>query len=70
MGWRWRAATGLVGVLFTRSLEQAERTYMAMLARGYDGTIRLTRTLHWRWADSGFVMAVAAYLVLLRVMMR
>jgi len=64
--WRWRAATGLVGVLFTRSLEQAERTYLAMIARGYDGTIRLLEPLRWRPADSVFVVAVGLYLVALR----
>jgi cobalt/nickel transport system permease protein len=66
LGWRWQAATGLVGTLFNRSLEQAERTYLAMLARGYDGTIRLLRPLRWRGVDTGFVVAVAAYLVFLR----
>ncbi|HOB74023.1 MAG TPA: cobalt ECF transporter T component CbiQ [Phycisphaerae bacterium] len=66
IGWRWRAATGLVGVLFTRSLEQAERTYLAMLARGYDGTIRLLRPLHWQVRDTVFLLAVVAYLVFLR----
>jgi len=66
LGWRWRAATGLVGVLFTRSLEQAERTYLAMVARGYDGTMRLVQPLHWRSADTLFVVGIAGYLVLLR----
>jgi cobalt/nickel transport system permease protein len=64
--WRWRAATGLVGMLFTRSLEQAERTYLAMVARGYDGTIRLLAPLRWRGADTLFVLAVGVYLVVLR----
>jgi len=66
LGWRWRAATGLVGVLFTRSLEQAERTYLAMIARGYDGTMRLMRPLRWRGVDTVFVTGVAGYLMLLR----
>lgn len=66
LGWRWRAATGLVGVLFTRSLEQAERTYLAMLARGYDGTMRLMQPLRWRGADTLCILGVAAYLVVLR----
>ncbi len=66
VGWRWRAATGLVGVLFSRSIEQAERTYLAMIARGYDGSIRLLQPLRWRVADSLFAVAVAAYLFFLR----
>jgi cobalt/nickel transport system permease protein len=70
VGWRWRAATGLVGVLFTRSLEQAERTYLAMMARGYDGVIRLLEPLRWRKGDSVFLAGVGGYLVLLRWVLR
>lgn len=64
--WRWRAASGLVGVLFTRSLEQAERTYLAMLARGYDGTMRLLEPLRWRRLDTAILGVVAVYLLVLR----
>jgi cobalt/nickel transport system permease protein len=36
----WGILTGLVGVLFLRSLERGERVHAAMVARGFDGTIR------------------------------
>jgi cobalt/nickel transport system permease protein len=36
----WGLLTGLIGVLFLRSLERGERVHNAMLARGWDGTIR------------------------------
>ena len=32
--------TGLIGVLFVRAMERGERVHAAMLARGWDGTIR------------------------------
>lgn len=32
--------TGLIGVLFVRGMERAERSHAAMLARGWDGTLR------------------------------
>jgi cobalt/nickel transport system permease protein len=32
--------TGLIGVLFVRAMERGERVHSAMLARGWDGTIR------------------------------
>ncbi len=64
--WRWRSSAGLIGVLFVRTLEQAERTHLAMIARGYDGTIRLTRPLRFQDADWLFLAATAAYLILLR----
>jgi cobalt/nickel transport system permease protein len=38
--WRGRVTGGMAGSLFLRSLERADRIYMAMLARGYDGEIR------------------------------
>ena len=39
--WRARSAGGMAGSLFIRTMDRSERIYMAMLARGYDGTIRL-----------------------------
>ena len=39
---RWRAQVtgGMAGSLFLRSFERGERTYQAMLSRGYDGETR------------------------------
>ena len=39
--WRAKSAGGMAGSLFIRTMDRTERIYMAMLARGYDGTIRL-----------------------------
>ncbi|MFN8563911.1 MAG: energy-coupling factor transporter transmembrane component T [Anaerolineae bacterium] len=39
--WRARSAGGMVGSLFLRSYERSERVYAAMLARGYDGRMRV-----------------------------
>lgn len=36
----WGLLTGLIGVLFLRAFERAERVHAAMLARGWDGTVR------------------------------
>jgi cobalt/nickel transport system permease protein len=36
----WGLLTGLIGVLFDRTLERGERVHAAMTARGWDGTIR------------------------------
>jgi cobalt/nickel transport system permease protein len=41
IAWRARVAGGMVGNLFLRSYERSERVYAAMLARGYDGRMRL-----------------------------
>ena len=36
----WTLLTGLIGMLLVRSFERGERVHAAMLARGWDGTIR------------------------------
>jgi cobalt/nickel transport system permease protein len=36
----WGLLTGLIGVLFLRAFERGERVHAAMLARGWDGTMR------------------------------
>lgn len=40
IAWRARVLGAMVGSLFVRSFERGERVYMAMRARGYDGTLR------------------------------
>lgn len=36
----WGLLTGLIGLLFLRAFERGERVHAAMLARGWDGTLR------------------------------
>ncbi len=38
--WRAKGAGGMAGSLFIRTLDRSERIYLAMLSRGYDGSIR------------------------------
>lgn len=38
--WRARVTGGMAGNLILRSLERADRTYAAMMSRGYDGEVR------------------------------
>ncbi len=46
VGWRAGVLGRMVGTLFLRSYERSERVYVAMAARGYDGTIRTVRAEH------------------------
>ena len=66
VGQRWRSAAALVGVLFTRTLEQAERVHLAMIARGYDGTIRLLKPLQWQSTDAIFLAITTVYVITVR----
>jgi cobalt/nickel transport system permease protein len=44
----WGLLTNLIGVLFVRAFERGERVHAAMLARGWDGTIRSLDAEPWR----------------------
>jgi cobalt/nickel transport system permease protein len=62
------AALGrLVTGLFLRSYERGERVYLAMLARGYAGTMPRFGVLRFGRADALFLIALAAVLVPARV---
>lgn len=39
--WRAQVTGRMVGTLFLRTLERGERIYIAMVARGYDGEVRM-----------------------------
>lgn len=50
--WRAKVTGGMAGSLFLRAIERADRIYVAMLSRGYDGEVRSVpqpplRLLHW-----------------------
>jgi cobalt/nickel transport system permease protein len=62
------AAIGrLVTALFLRSYERGERVYLAMLARGYGGTMPRFAVLAFRRADTIFLAALLLTLIPLRV---
>ena len=62
------AALGrMVTALFLRSYERGERVYVAMLARGYAGTMPRFSVLSFGRADAVFLAALALALVPLRV---
>lgn len=71
IGQRLRSNGGLVGTLFLRGLARSERVYSAMIARGYDGTVRRQRRHSlgrgdW-WGLAGLIsilLAVLAWTVL------
>jgi cobalt/nickel transport system permease protein len=64
-----RAAAGMIATVFLRTLERGERVYLAMLSRGYDGTVPavLGSGLVLRRVDVLFVSALAALAVAARV---
>lgn len=62
-----RVFINLIGVLFLRTMERAERIYKAMLARGFDGKISSMKKYSLTVADSCFFLITSAAIYLSRV---
>jgi len=52
---RLRIYGSLMGHLLLRSMDRADRVYRAMVARGFEGEIRVMRRTFWRWTDWAFM---------------
>ncbi len=57
----------LIGTLFLRTVERSERIYLAMLSRGFSGTIRPSRTFSFSVIDATFLAGVAGALYIFRM---
>jgi cobalt/nickel transport system permease protein len=53
----------MIGILFIRSYERAERIYAAMLSRGYNGEIVVVNQLRFRLPDAYFALSLCLLLV-------
>jgi cobalt/nickel transport system permease protein len=60
--WRARVTGAMAGTLFLRGYERSERIYNAMLARGYDGSVR---SFPWKPLSAGERLALLLGLGLL-----
>jgi cobalt/nickel transport system permease protein len=58
---RLRVYGSLVGHLLVRSMARAERVYQAMLARGFDGEVRVLQASRLRPSDVAFVCGWLAF---------
>lgn len=61
-----RVFINLIGVLFLRTMERAERIYKAMLARGFDGKISSVKRYSLTVADICFLLIILTALYLSR----
>lgn len=59
--------TSLVGTLFLRTIERAEKVYQAMLSRGFSGRLHSMRPYHFRTADAVFLCVTVILLCLFRL---
>jgi len=56
----------IMGVLFLRTVDRAERVYWAMCNRGFDGEIRTLRRLRFTGGDTAFVLVSVLLVAVLR----
>ncbi len=62
-----RVYGNIMGHLLLRAVARAQRVYEAMQCRGFDGRVRIRRTLHMRPSDWVFVVAWSFAFVVFRV---
>lgn len=65
-GVSYRVVGSLMGQLLLRTIDRAERIYVAMLCRGFDGVIRRVQPEHYRLGDAFYVLGWAAFFVIAR----
>ncbi len=56
----------LVGQLLLRTMDRAQRIYLAMCCRGFEGQIRIMRPLRFRPREIGFIFGWSAFFILMR----
>jgi cobalt/nickel transport system permease protein len=57
----------IIGILFLRTVERAERVYFAMLSRGFQGDMPTLTRSHIKAGDLIFVISVVAFLCVFRL---
>ena len=62
----WRIYGTLAGHLLLRAMDRANRIYRAMLARGFDGEVRVLRPTTPGWRDAVFAAGWTLYFVAAR----
>lgn len=66
-GLSMRTFSHLIGQLLLKTLDRAQRIHLAMLCRGFDGTIRIRRTLRLTVTDLLVLAGSAAVILAMRV---
>ncbi|MEW6188716.1 MAG: energy-coupling factor transporter transmembrane component T [Actinomycetota bacterium] len=67
--WQIKTIGNMIGTLFMRTYERAERVYVAMVSRGFSGEIKTLDNLHLTVRDFCFLSLIILYLIFIRVWM-
>jgi cobalt/nickel transport system permease protein len=69
-GSRWfhiKTLANMVGVLFIRTYERGESVYLAMCARGFDGSIKIIDSFQLKRRDFSFILVLVGLLIFIRL---
>jgi cobalt/nickel transport system permease protein len=66
-GMGWRIYSQMLGSLLLRTVARAGRIHQAMLARGFDGSVRIVRPLGFAPRDAAFVAGWSLTFVAMRL---
>ena len=61
--WQIKTIGNMIGTVFIRSYERAERVHAAMLSRGFEGQMRVTSSLKFKKADAYYGTSFLSCLV-------
>ncbi len=65
-GMRFKVFVPLLGQLLLRTLDRAQRIHLAMLCRGFDGHIRISRPMTFGYRETRFVFFWSLFFILAR----
>jgi cobalt/nickel transport system permease protein len=63
----FRVFISIIGHLLLRSFDRAERIYLAMRCRGFEGHIPIIREIRMQWKDFGFIAGWSILFILFRL---
>ncbi|MCX5656999.1 MAG: cobalt ECF transporter T component CbiQ [Candidatus Omnitrophica bacterium] len=69
-GSRWfhiKTLANMVGVLFIRTYERGESVYLAMCARGFEGSIKIVDSFQLKRRDFSFILVLVGLLIFIRL---
>ncbi len=66
-GVRFKTFASMTGHLLLRTLDRAQRIHMAMRCRGFDGRIRVLRSMEVGWSGAMFVVCWSVLFLIFRI---
>ncbi len=66
---QFKVITNIIGLLFIKTYDRAERVYQSMLSRGFDGNIKTLNTLRLSVGDIGFCIVFLSIILMTKILL-